>query len=236
MKTYFEEIIFNLFKFKGLPAVSSERQIGLLLMPFLGQIFSEYTLITIELPIKIESSNQSKKVDFALKSKTKNELLLVELKTDKDMFDEKQLDFYVNRKCKNIQWKNIYLNIKNIVENGKMGSHIRMKYFNLFLELNKNELISINNDFDVLIDRVEKKRSCIDRKFLGERSKDIKKLFKESSPIELSTNLIYLMPNDEKNIKCLREKRINFKTFDQLPEVENYNEEFTTLLRHLKEI
>lgn len=237
MKNYSELIISNLFKFKKLPSVSSERQIGLLLTPFLEQIFEEYILFAVELPIKKDDTNQSKKIDFAMKSKTKNELLLIELKTDRDMFDAKQLEFYTDSNNKNIQWKDVFSKIKNIVAKGNMDPYRRMKYYNLYLTIKENGLISTNDDeINVLIQKIENTANCIDNKSLSERSKNIKMLFNKSTPKDYLTNLLYLIPNDENTISCLSKVNIGFKTFDQLPTVIDYREEYATLISHLKEI
>lgn len=94
------------------PKVQVERAIGPILGFFLEKavsdlLGSEVITLAAEFPLKKKKTNQSTNIDWLMYDRTKNELLLIELKTEASSFSREQLESYleISAACK--PWKNL---------------------------------------------------------------------------------------------------------------------------------
>jgi hypothetical protein len=128
---------------KGLPYYQAERRIDIFINLFLEEIIQQFTLfknakfIAPEFPLKRADSNRSSKIDYLCFDEIQKSVLFVELKTDKNSFNEKQLEIY-NR---HLNWGTCLKELQII------SSFANKKYLKKFEELfQKIQLIKGNAD------------------------------------------------------------------------------------------
>ena len=118
------------------PKVQVERSIGPILGFFLEKAISdllgrEVMTLAPEFPLKKAEDNQSTNIDWLMYDKTRNELLLVELKTENTSFRKEQLTTYLRLVTNEAPWEGIKRDLCRI---GK-ASKSRKKYENTWKEL-----------------------------------------------------------------------------------------------------
>ena len=199
-----QTIFHHLDRWRHLPAYQLERRADIFFSAYLKGVLEEFTgaeledRILPELPIKRDiiwpdnPSNQSVKVDYALFSKDRNTVFLVELKTDAASRRDSQDDYL--EKARRAGLPCILEGIKAIA----LKTNARQKYYHLLANLAELGLMSLPVDLeDYLYPRA--------RPGLTERLRQVAVKVK---PPGSSIEVIYIQPNETEGVRC-----VDFNTF-----------------------
>lgn len=237
MSDIFKELLELLFNNKKLPYYSAEKRIDIFLNFFLSDILKSYLkknvfYITSEFPIRINNKNKhSNELDYLCK--TKDEIIFIELKTDRKSFDLDQLNFYKS----NNNWNKIIIGLIEKIKTAK--SDDKVKYFTLFKRLYDNSLISnIGNDINYFDDKEYGKIIILNsnKKDKGQRSKIINEFCNNLTNIYLPIRLLYIYPDDTSFKKILTDKNIlslSFSEIKKLNVITKYKEELDYFIEKL---
>jgi len=224
-----QTIFHNLDRWRHLPAYQLERRADIFFSVYLKGMLEEFTrteleeLIIPELPIKRDiiwpdrASNQSVKVDYALFSKDRDTVFLVELKTDAASRRDSQDDYLERARRAGLPC--ILEGIKAIA----LKTNARQKYYHLLASLAELGLMSLPADMeDYLYPRA--------RPGLTERLRQVTVEVQDPGP---TLNVIYIQPQATDGARC-----IDFSTFATY--VEQFDDpvsrEFSAALRRWAEV
>jgi len=199
-----QTIFRHLDRWRHLPAYQLERRADIFFSAYLKGMLEEFTgteleeRIIPELPIKRDiiwpdkPSNQSVKVDYALFSKDRNTVYLVELKTDAASRRDSQDDYL--EKARRAGLPCILEGIKAIA----LKTNARQKYYHLLVSLSELGLMSLPADLeDYLYPRA--------RPGLTERLRQVTAEVHNPGP---TLKVIYIQPQVTDAARC-----IDFNTF-----------------------
>jgi hypothetical protein len=140
---FFDKMLTQLAFYRNFPKYQMERRVDILISMFLPDIIREHIgsdfvpdVIIPELPIKRDTDNQSINIDYFLYSISQRTGFLIELKTDPNSCNSKQLNQYI--KVRDDGFEKVMNGIRDIRKNTK--KRYRKKYEYLLRTLTNNRI------------------------------------------------------------------------------------------------
>ena len=196
----FDALLDLLAENKQMPQYAAERRLDLFINLFLEDILTarlgeKVSFVAPEFPLKVDSNNQSCKLDYLCVCDDTKRPIFVELKTDAMSFEDDQARFYLRHAE---LWPACVERLKKIMR-ARMPFSYRVKYLHLVKSLVRAELVDVGvGEFGLADNQVENLVAPRDKVRF---SRAFLETLKNLSPCwPGAAQLVYLVPND-KNLK-----------------------------------